>query len=86
MPPKQTNTLTSLFSKGVKAATATVATVATVATATVAAPLVDADIVAFYASLTPNERLAHTIATTALGTSYNVRDTHGFRRWCTRKS
>jgi hypothetical protein len=84
MPPKQTTTLTSLFSKAVKAPSAetvpsNTVTVKTAATAAVAA--VAADIEAFYASLTPNERKAHAIAVTDLGTSYNVRATHGFIRW-----
>jgi hypothetical protein len=38
----------------------------------------------YYASLTPNEIIAHTIAKTAtngLGTSYDVSRTHGFLRW-----
>jgi catalase len=72
MPPKsnQTTTLTSLFSKGVKASTPEAAK-----------EVADAEVLAFYASLTPNERKAHTIAATDLGTSYDVRTTHGFRRW-----
>lgn len=94
MPPKQLTTLTSLFSKAVKAPTAaktaetTVATaVATAVATTVAETTVaekadaDKDLAAFYASLTPNERKAHAIAVTDLGTSYNVRATHGFVRW-----
>ena len=36
---------------------------------------------AFYASLTPNERIAHTIAAERLGTSYDVTRTHGFLKW-----
>jgi hypothetical protein len=35
----------------------------------------------YYASLTPNERMAHTIAMDKLGTSYDVSRTHGFLRW-----
>jgi putative exporter of polyketide antibiotics len=88
MPPKQTTTLTSLFSKAVKAPSAetvpsntvAVKTVATTAATATTATTV-ADIEAFYASLTPNERKAHAIAVTDLGTSYNVRATHGFIRW-----
>ena len=36
---------------------------------------------AFIASLSPNERIAHTIAVEKLGTSYDVTRTHGFVRW-----
>ena len=97
MPPKQLTTLTSLFSKAVKAAktvaakTETTVAETTVATAVAAETTVatavaekadaDKDLAAFYASLTPNERKAHAIAVTDLGTSYNVRATHGFVRW-----
>lgn len=93
MPPKQTNTLTSFFSKGVKGTTKTETTVTetTVATAeTVAATVpsgttktveLNADLRAFYASLSPQERIAHAIAETDLGSSYDVRKTHGFTRW-----
>jgi hypothetical protein len=89
MPPKQLTTLTSLFSKAVKAPTAakTVAatekTVATTVpeTTTTVPQNADKDLAAFYASLTPNERKAHAIAVIDLGTSYNVRATHGFVRW-----
>lgn len=35
----------------------------------------------YYNSLTPNERIAHTIAMDKLGTSYDVSRTHGFLRW-----
>ena len=91
MPPKQLTTLTSLFSKAVKAPTAAKTAETTVAETTVAAAVAethpsvpqnaDKDLAAFYASLTPNERKAHAIAVTDLGTSYNVRATHGFVRW-----
>ena len=95
MPPKQLTTLTSLFSKAVKAPTATKTvattekTVATTVPETTTTPPLNADaeadadkdLAAFYASLTPNERKAHAIAVTDLGTSYNVRATHGFIRW-----
>jgi hypothetical protein len=95
MPPKQLTTLTSLFSKAVKAppartVAATEKTVATVAETITTPPVnadadadadADKDLAAFYASLTPNERKAHAIAVTDLGTSYNVRATHGFIRW-----
>jgi len=35
----------------------------------------------FYNTLTPYERIAHEIAVEKLGTSYDVRRTHGFLRW-----
>jgi len=41
----------------------------------------DPDVQAFYDSLTPYERIAHTIAVDKLGTSYTVRRTHGFLKW-----
>ena len=92
MPPKQTNTLTSFFTKGVKATTetkgpGTTETSETSGTSeTTGIPSskdigVDADLRTFYASLSPNERIAHTIAATDLGSSYDVRKTHGFTRW-----
>lgn len=43
------------------------------------------DINAFYASLSSNERRAHEIAIKSLGTSYDVRATHGFRKWLGKK-
>ena len=43
--------------------------------------LTDPQIVGFMASLTPNERVAHKIAVEKLGTSYDIRRTHGFVRW-----
>lgn len=79
------------------ATSATAATAATAVTATSAAttntksivrpsetPAVDAEhpeIRAFYASLRPAEKIAHTIAMEALGTSYDVTRTHGFLKW-----
>jgi len=41
----------------------------------------DSKIVAFMASLTPSERIAHKIAVEKLGTSYDIARTHGFVRW-----
>ena len=41
----------------------------------------DPDVVAFYASRTPAELRAHTLATEKLATSYNVRRTRGFLEW-----
>ena len=35
----------------------------------------------FYATLTPNQRLAHSIAAKALGTSYDVQRTHDYNNW-----
>lgn len=86
MPPKQTTTLTSLFAKSVKA-TATAAAKPNAAANTAKTDVVDvsfekdADLRAFYASLSPQERIAHSIAVTDLGSSYDVRKTHGFTRW-----
>jgi hypothetical protein len=36
---------------------------------------------AFYDSLSPREVIAHSIAVTKLGTSYDVTRTHGFLKW-----
>jgi hypothetical protein len=58
---------------------------ATAFTASTASPPVDEHIAAFYASLSPNERKAHEIAAKSLGTSYDVRRTHGFTRWFSKK-
>lgn len=41
----------------------------------------DPKIQAFYDSLTSSERIAHSIALTSLGTSYDVVRTHGYIRW-----
>jgi hypothetical protein len=46
----------------------------------------DPQISAFMASLTPNERVAHKIAVEKLGTSYDIRRTHGFLRWSATKA
>ncbi len=35
----------------------------------------------YYNSLSPNEKISHTIAKDKLGTSYDVTRTHGFLRW-----
>lgn len=35
----------------------------------------------FYATLTPNQRLAHSIAAKALGTSYDVQRTHDYNTY-----
>ena len=90
MPPKQTNTLTSFFSKGVKGTTATKTMTKTETTETTVAATVETktvelsdDLRAFYAALSPQERIAHSIAVTDLGSSYDVRKTHGFTRWLT---
>lgn len=44
-------------------------------------PTDDPVISAFYAQLTERERVAHAIAVTKLGTSYDVTRTHGFLKW-----
>jgi len=77
MPPKRVlsknqTTLTSLLRKEVKAEDAVV-------TNTVVMNSEDTDVAEFYASLTPQERMAHEIAKTALGMSYRVRETRGFK-------
>ncbi len=41
----------------------------------------DPVISAFYAQLNDRERVAHAIAVTKLGTSYDVTRTHGFLKW-----
>ena len=35
----------------------------------------------FYASLSPSEKIAHELAQTMLGTSYDIMRTHGFLQW-----
>jgi len=77
MPPKRNlaknqTTLTSLLRKEVKVEDA-------VTTNTVVMNPEDTDIAEFYASLSPQERIAHEIAKTALGMSYRVRETRGFK-------
>lgn len=50
----------------------------------VSAPILshtDPKVQAFYKSLTPQQVVAHTIAITHLGTSYDVTRTHGFTTW-----
>jgi hypothetical protein len=41
-------------------------------------PVVDTKLEAFFATLTPAQRLAHTIAKEKLGSSYDVERTHDF--------
>jgi hypothetical protein len=41
----------------------------------------DPSVTAFYAQLTPIERIAHTIAVEKLGTSYDVQRTHAYTKW-----
>ncbi len=41
----------------------------------------DPRVQAFYDQLSPPEIVAHSIAVTKLGTSYDVTRTHGFLRW-----
>ena len=40
---------------------------------------------AFYASLTPTQRLAHTIAKKSLGTSYDPERTHDYKQFLEKK-
>lgn len=68
------------------AAAATVAAPATItppaaSTSTEKLTHTDPTVQAFYDSLTPAEIIAHRIAVTKLGTSYDVTRTHGFVRW-----
>ena len=77
MPPKfaitkNQVTLTSLFRKEVKPSNIVTDT------NTVVMNPEDEEIARFYASLSPRERIAHEIAKTALGMSYDVRRTRGF--------
>ena len=46
----------------------------------------DPQIISFMASLSANERVAHKIAVEKLGTSYDIRRTHGFMRWSAAQS
>ena len=46
----------------------------------------DPQVNAFMASLTPSEQIAHKIAKEKLGTSYDIRRTHGFVRWSASKA
>ena len=41
----------------------------------------DPEVRAFYSQLKPAELIAHRIAVDKLGTSYDVRRTHGFLKW-----
>ena len=41
----------------------------------------DPKVQAFYNQLTPQQVVAHTIAVTHLGTSYDVTRTHGYTTW-----
>jgi len=41
----------------------------------------DPEVQRFYNQLTLQERITHTVAIDKLGTSYNVRRTHGFNKW-----
>ena len=68
-------TLQSLFSK--KAAVDKTQTKATTKTLTHEDPKVQA----YYNQLTPQQQVAHQIAVTHLGTSYDVTRTHGFLKF-----
>lgn len=41
----------------------------------------DPEVQQFYDQLTSQEQIAHIVAIDKLGTSYNVRRTHGFNKW-----
>lgn len=41
----------------------------------------DLQVQAFYKQLSPSECTAHTLAVELLGSSYDVRSTHGYIRW-----
>lgn len=75
---KQTD-IQALFSK-VKAPQKTV-TVEMISKPTSLLTSSDPDVQKFYDQLTPQEQIAHTVAIDKLGTSYNVRRTHGFNKW-----
>ena len=84
--PKQEAVAVAVATTETESATATAsAATATGSAATAFTPPVDEHIAAFYASLSPNERKAHEIAAKSLGTSYDVRRTHGFTRWFSKK-
>jgi hypothetical protein len=74
--PSDQQTLTVLFSKNkaekVKAVEKVISTGLTHE---------DPQVQAFYKTLTPAQVTAHMIATTHLGTSYDVTRTHGFIAW-----
>lgn len=74
---KGQETLLALFSKPTDTPVTTTAAVTDRLTST------DAEVQAFYDSLTPRETIAHRIALTpkGLGTSYDVRRTNGFLKW-----
>lgn len=74
--PKSTATKSTTKSESVE-------TKSDVATTTATSDLHHEDplIQEYYNSLTPNEKIAHTIAKEKLGTSYDVSRTHGFLRW-----
>lgn len=82
MLSKQTNTLTTFF---LKPPTPTESPQTAFAPEPRISAIGEKDIDAFYASLSPNERRAHEIARKSLGTSYDVRATHGFRNWLSKK-
>lgn len=63
------------------AAPAPAAATAAAAASVPSTPDSDPLVCEFYASLGPKERIAHTIAVDKLGTSYDVRRTHGFLKW-----
>jgi len=70
---KQQTVQTLLFSKKAEKKTA--------ATPNTALQSVDPKVQAFYNQLTPQQIVAHSIAVTHLGTSYDVTRTHGYTTW-----
>ena len=85
MPPKRVlaknqTTLTSLLRKEVKVDDAVpVTNVVTMNPEDEGEKEKEKEVAEFYASLSPRERIAHEIAKTALGMSYRVRETKGFK-------
>ena len=70
---KQQTVQTLLFTKKVEKKTATTQSSALQST--------DPKVQAFYNQLTPQQMVAHSIAVTHLGTSYDVTRTHGYTTW-----
>lgn len=70
---KQQTVQTLLFSKKAEKKTSSTTTTALQST--------DPKVQAFYNQLTPQQVVAHSIAVTHLGTSYDVTRTHGYTTW-----
>jgi hypothetical protein len=77
-------TISHVFSTAVKKAAAPKVEAAVAAAKPAAERLLSENprVQAFYDSLGPREVIAHRIAVTKLGTSYDVTRTHGFLKWC----